>query len=107
MTSHFFYSGRRVVRGRVAVAAVMVILVLGGCGREAPRPAPATEPARDGFAVLVFTRTTAYRHASIDDGVAAIRQLGWPFEQPAKGTLRPWFVPPYYGEEGVADLHPS
>jgi type 1 glutamine amidotransferase len=76
MTSHFFFSGRRVVRRPVAVAAVMVILVLGGCGRQAPRPAPATEPVRDGFAVLVFTRTTGYRHASIDDGVAAIRRLG-------------------------------
>ena len=54
----------------------MVILVLGGCGREAPRPAPATEPGRDGFAVLVFTRTTGFRHASIDDGVAAMRRLG-------------------------------
>jgi type 1 glutamine amidotransferase len=61
---------------RVALAAVMVTLVLGGCGRQAPRPAPATEPVHDGFAVLVFTRTTGYRHASIDDGVAAIRRLG-------------------------------
>jgi hypothetical protein len=26
--------------------------------------------------VLVFTRTTGFRHASIDDGVAAIRRLG-------------------------------
>jgi hypothetical protein len=28
------------------------------------------------LAVLVFTRTTGFRHASIDDGVAAIRRLG-------------------------------
>jgi hypothetical protein len=64
------------VRRPVAVAAVVAILVLGGCSGEAPRPAPATEPGRDGLAVLVFTRTTGFRHASIDDGVAAIRRLG-------------------------------
>jgi hypothetical protein len=54
----------------------VAILVLVGCSDGAPRPAPATEPGRDGFAVLVFTRTTGFRHASIDDGVAAIRRLG-------------------------------
>jgi hypothetical protein len=54
----------------------VAILVLGGCRGGALRPAPATEPGRDGFAVLVFTRTTGFRHASIDDGVAAIRRLG-------------------------------
>jgi type 1 glutamine amidotransferase len=68
-------AGRR-VRRPVVVAAVLLALLLGGCDRQAPRPAPATEPVRDGFAVLVFTRTTGYRHASIDDGVAAIRRLG-------------------------------
>jgi type 1 glutamine amidotransferase len=76
MTWHFSFSGRRAVGRLVAVAAVAVILVLGGCSDEAPRPAPATEPGRDGLAVLVFTRTTGFRHASIDDGVAAIRRLG-------------------------------
>jgi cytochrome c len=73
---HFPFSGRRAVRRPVAVAAVVAILVLEGCSGEAPRPAPATEPVRDGFSVLVFTRTTGFRHASIDDGVAAIRRLG-------------------------------
>jgi type 1 glutamine amidotransferase len=73
---HFPFSGRRPVRRSVAVAGVVVILVVGGCSGEAPRPAPATEPGRDGLAVLVFTRTTGFRHASIDDGVAAIRRLG-------------------------------
>jgi type 1 glutamine amidotransferase len=76
MSCHFFTDGRRAVRWPVAVAAVMVILMLGACGGQTPRPAPATEPDRNGFAVLVFTRTTGFRHASIDDGVAAIRRLG-------------------------------
>jgi cytochrome c len=76
MTWHFSFSGRRAVRRSVAVAAVAAILVLGGCSGEAPRPAPATEPGRDGFAVLVFIRTTGFRHASINDGVAAMRRLG-------------------------------
>ena len=71
-----FAAGRRAVRRRIAVAAIIAILVLNGCGAQAPRPGSAAEPARDGFAVLVFTRTTGFRHASIDDGVAAIRRLG-------------------------------
>jgi uncharacterized protein len=69
-------AGRRAVRRRVAVAAVIAILVLGSCGGQEPRPGPAAEPVRGGFAVLVFTRTTGFRHDSIDDGVAAIRRLG-------------------------------
>ena len=69
-------AGRHAVRRRVAVAAIIAILVLSGCGGQAPRPGPAAESARDGFAVLVFTRTTGYRHASIANGVAAIRRLG-------------------------------
>jgi len=54
----------------------MLVLVLSGCGGRPSRPTPAAEQGPDGFAVLVFTRTTGYRHASIDDGVAAIRRLG-------------------------------
>ena len=72
----FLFSGRRAVRRSVAVAAVAAILVLGGCSGEAPQPAPGTEPGRDGFAVLVFTRTIGFRQTSIDDGVAAMRRLG-------------------------------
>jgi len=32
--------------------------------------------AQDGGSVLVFSRTTGFRHASIPDGIAAVRQLG-------------------------------
>ena len=77
MRCHAVAVGCRVVgRKIVAGAAVMLILVLGGCGDQPARPLPAGEQVRDGFAVLVFTGTTGFRHASIDDGVAAIRRLG-------------------------------
>ena len=72
----FSGSGRRTGTRPVAVAAVVVIVVLGGCSGQAPPPAPTTGPGRDGLAVLVFTHTTGFRHASIDDGLAAIRRLG-------------------------------
>jgi type 1 glutamine amidotransferase len=64
------------------VAAVLVVLALTGCAGQGPEPgpgtAPGTSPARDAdpLSVLVFTRATGFRHASIDDGVAAIRKLG-------------------------------
>jgi len=59
-----------------AGAAVMLIVALGGCGDQAAPPVPAGQQVRDRYAVLVFTRTTGFRHASIDDGVAAIQRLG-------------------------------
>jgi cytochrome c len=64
------------------VAAVLVVLALTGCAGQGPEPGPGTAPgttparAADSLSVLVFTRTTGFRHASIDDGVAAIRKLG-------------------------------
>jgi cytochrome c len=63
---------------RAIVAAVVLVLTLGGCGQdqEATTPDPAAGPPADGFAVLVLTRTTGFRHASIADGVAAIGRLG-------------------------------
>jgi type 1 glutamine amidotransferase len=75
MHSHPATPGRR-ASPPVAVAAVIVVLALVGCSRQAPTPAPPAETARDTFSVLVFTRATAYRHASIEDGVAALRRLG-------------------------------
>ena len=77
MRCHVFAAGCRGGRRKVAAgAAVLLIVVLGGCGGQTAPPAPVGEQVRDGFAVLVFTRTTGFRHASIDDGVAAIRRLG-------------------------------
>ena len=43
-------------------------LCLAACG---PRPDPAESPR-----VLVFSRTTGYRHASIEPGIEAIRAIG-------------------------------
>ena len=42
-------------------------LLVGGCAARAP-----SEPAR----VLVFSKTEGYRHASIETGVQAIREIG-------------------------------
>ena len=64
------------------VAAVLVALALTGCAGPGPEPGPGTAPGTtpagdaDSLSVLVFTRTTGFRHASIDDGVAAVRELG-------------------------------
>lgn len=52
-------SGARLLLG-VAVAA------LAGCG----------EPENDGTRILVFSRTAAFRHASIPAGIEALRELG-------------------------------
>jgi type 1 glutamine amidotransferase len=59
---------------------VVALAVAGaGCGQDRrPREPPATTAgaAIGPDRVLVFTRTAGFRHASIDDGVAAIRGLG-------------------------------
>ena len=66
--------GRGMLRSVALGLAAM--LAVGGCGRPpatAGRPAGGTAaPAR----VLVLTRTAGFRHASIPDGVAALRALG-------------------------------
>jgi type 1 glutamine amidotransferase len=65
---------------------VVLALALAGAGcrpdqrpREAAAPAPTTATTgagSAGFRVLVLTRTAGFRHASIEDGVAALRRLG-------------------------------
>ena len=58
------------------VAAVLLGAGLAACGGPAPAPVasgPAAGPVPD--RVLVFTRTTGFRHASIPAGTAAIREL--------------------------------
>ncbi|MFJ3581983.1 ThuA domain-containing protein [Streptomyces sp. NPDC090127] len=45
--------------------------------RASTSAAPALEAAADpAYQVLVFSRTAGFRHSSIDDGVAALRELG-------------------------------
>jgi type 1 glutamine amidotransferase len=46
-----------------------VLLLTAACGEP-------TTAAPQPYRVLVFTKTTGYRHSSIDEGVAAIRSLG-------------------------------
>ena len=50
-------------------AALLAVLLLAGCGTPAPAPGPSASGAR----VLVFSRTTGFRHDSIPAGIAAIR----------------------------------
>ena len=64
-----------IARAAIALSATGALLA---CTQEAPapRPAPADEQLRDGFAILVFTRTTGFRHDSIIAGAEAIVKLG-------------------------------
>jgi len=41
-----------------------------------PYQAPAADAAAPAFRVLVFSKTLGYRHDSITNGIAAIRDLG-------------------------------
>ena len=50
---------------------VLFSLIPLGCSSSVPDPQNAREPQ-----VLVFSKTAGYRHASIPDGIAAIRRLG-------------------------------
>jgi len=66
------------VRLLAPVAAVLLCAGLAACG-GGPEPAPAgTGPATGSapYRVLVFTRTTGFRHASIPAGIATVRELG-------------------------------
>ena len=54
------------------VALLLACTAVQPAAAQAKRPAAAADPYR----VLVYTRTTGYRHASIPAGVAAIRTLG-------------------------------
>lgn len=46
------------------------------CAATDAAPAPVSAPAHAPFRILVFSRTTAYRHASIPAGITAIEALG-------------------------------
>lgn len=58
-------------------ATAVTLILLCGAAQAAPAAlAKRTAGAAATYKVLVFTRTTGYRHASIPAGVAAIRALG-------------------------------
>ncbi|GGU38527.1 ThuA domain-containing protein [Streptomyces lavendofoliae] len=42
----------------------------------APAPAPRVTAADPAYKILAFSRTAGFRHSSIDDGLAALRELG-------------------------------
>ncbi|MFI7273272.1 ThuA domain-containing protein [Streptomyces sp. NPDC049879] len=63
---------------KLSAALLGAALALGGTltATAAPAPAPAPEAEAEPTDVLVFSRTTGFRHSSIEAGVAAIEQLG-------------------------------
>jgi cytochrome c len=62
-------------RGSVKVVALSLLIVLGVLGRPSSGVAEA-ESTQPRFAVLVFSKTTGFRHDSIPHGIAAIKTLG-------------------------------
>lgn len=58
--------------GRTVTAVVSTALLLGGVST----PAASTSAPRHADRVLVFSKTAAFRHDSIPDGVAALKELG-------------------------------
>lgn len=68
-------------RARIAAAGALALALLAGLAAGAAAAAQQTAAERGaakakGFRVLVFSRTTGFRHYSIPTGVAAIHQLG-------------------------------
>ncbi len=62
-----------------ALLTIAAFLILDGLAGAHARAAEERDQPRSGvapFRVLVFSKTTLYRHASITNGVAAIRELG-------------------------------
>jgi type 1 glutamine amidotransferase len=63
----------------LTAAAALTLVALPMYGQQTSSAVPAScsvGNARPGTSVLVFSRTTGFRHASIIDGIAAIRKLG-------------------------------
>ncbi|MGI8460239.1 MAG: ThuA domain-containing protein [Solirubrobacterales bacterium] len=83
---------RNVLRAlAVAVVALAGMLLAGAATGTAKKPAADEQ----GFDVLVFSRTTAFRHVSIETGIATIKELGETngfrveaTEDPAQFTLK-------------------
>jgi type 1 glutamine amidotransferase len=70
MTNRGPSPARRLTRRRLLASAALV-----GAGALLSRGL-AEARAREGYRVLVFSKTTEYRHDSIPDGIAAIETLG-------------------------------
>jgi type 1 glutamine amidotransferase len=60
----------------LSAAAVLTATAPAVSAAPAPAPASADRVAAASFKVLVFSRTTGFRHDSIPAGIAAIQQLG-------------------------------
>ncbi|CAL9393284.1 lectin [Streptomyces sp. Tu 3180] len=74
------------MRNRLRAAAVLVASALlcaapqswaaPRSGADGPAPAFRAAAADPAYKVLVFSKTAGFRHSSIDDGIAALRELG-------------------------------
>lgn len=68
---------------RLGPTALLTLFIATGCGPDERPRENGGRPARSP-AVLVFTRTLGYRHASIEDGVVALKSIaaerGWHIE---------------------------
>ena len=54
----------------VLSSAMLVVVILAGCSSTA------NPPSENSFDVLVFSKTEGFRHASIPNGIAALREMG-------------------------------
>jgi type 1 glutamine amidotransferase len=65
-------------RSNVAGAVIAALVLSSGCKSEEEKPADLDAGVDAGLppAVLVFSRTRGFRHASIADGIVAIKALG-------------------------------
>jgi type 1 glutamine amidotransferase len=66
----------RPARARSWALVPILIVALGACGSQPPTTPTTLGGTGPGLRVLVLTKTAGYRHASIPDGVVAIRRLG-------------------------------
>jgi type 1 glutamine amidotransferase len=70
------YRTRMSARATVVVVLVLAAVVATGWAPSSGDGAPGSQAARARFRVLVFSKTTGFRHDSIPVGMATIRRLG-------------------------------
>jgi type 1 glutamine amidotransferase len=63
-------------RARVGIAALLAIATLAAPGTAGAGDPIVSAGDQERFRVLVYSRTTGFRHLSIGDGIRAIRELG-------------------------------